>query len=61
MLEAVDVGGSQAELAGARVQFDVQGADGGDELFGDFLGAVGGAVVDDYYFPVEVSREWVVG
>jgi hypothetical protein len=37
------------------VQFDVQGADGGDELFGDFLRAVGGAVVDDYYFPVEVS------
>ena len=55
VLEAVDVGGSQAELAGARVQFDVQGADGGDELFGDFLGAVGGSVVDDYYFPVEVS------
>jgi hypothetical protein len=58
VLQAVDVGRSQAEFAGARVQFDVQGADGGDELFGDFLGAVGGAVVDDYYFPVEVSRDF---
>jgi hypothetical protein len=56
VFEAVDVGGPQAEFPCARVQFDVQGADGGDELFGDFLGAVGGAVVDDYYFPVEVSR-----
>jgi hypothetical protein len=61
VFEAVDVGGPQAEFPCARVQFDVQGADGGDELFGDFLGAVGGAVVDDYYFPVEVSGEWVVG
>jgi hypothetical protein len=57
VLQAVDVGCSQAEFAGARVQFDVQGSDGGDELFGDFLGAVGGAVVDDDYFPVEVSVE----
>jgi hypothetical protein len=55
VLQAVHVGCSQAEFTGARVQFDVQGADGGDELFGDFLRAVGGAVVDDYYFPVEVS------
>jgi hypothetical protein len=62
VFEAVDVGRSQAEFAGARMQFDVQGSDGGDELFGDFLGAVGGAVVDDYYFPVEVSvGDWLVG
>jgi hypothetical protein len=33
---------------------DVLRADGGDELFGDFLRAVGGAVVDDDDFPVEV-------
>lgn len=55
VLQAVDVGGSQAEFAGARLQFDVFGADGGDELFGDVLGAVGGAVVDDDDFPVEVA------
>jgi hypothetical protein len=28
---------------------------GGDELLCDFLGAVGGAVVDDDDFPVEVA------
>ena len=31
------------------------GADGGDELLCDILGAVGGAVVDDDYLPVEVA------
>lgn len=56
-LKTVDVGGSQAEFACSWVQFDVQRADGGDELFGDVLGAVGRAVVDDDDFPVEVAGE----
>lgn len=55
-LETVDVGCSEAEFAGAGAQLDVLGADGGDELFGDFLGAVGGAVVDDDDFPVKVAE-----
>jgi hypothetical protein len=54
-LQAVDVGGAEAEFAGSGLQFDVLGADGGDELLCDFLGAVGGAVVDDDDFPVEVA------
>lgn len=38
----------------------MQGTDGCNELFGDVLGAVGGAVVDDYDFPVKVSVcDWV--
>ena len=52
----MDVGCSEAEFAGAGAQLDVLGADGGDELFGDFLGPVGGAVVDDDDFPVEVAE-----
>jgi hypothetical protein len=40
-LQTVDVGGSEAEFAGAGAQLDVLRADGGDELFGDFLRAVG--------------------
>jgi hypothetical protein len=59
-LQTVDVGGSEAEFAGAGAQLDVLRADGGDELFGDFLRAVGGAVVDDDDFPVEVSGREVV-
>lgn len=54
-LQAVDVGGAEAEFACARLQFDVLGADGGDELLCDFLGAVGRAVVDDDDFPIEVA------
>lgn len=53
-LEAVDVGGAEAELAGAGLELDVRGV-GFDELVGDFLGAVGGAVVDDDELPVEVA------
>jgi hypothetical protein len=56
-LQAVDVGRAETEFACSRVQFDVLGADGGDELLCDFLGAVGGAVVDDDDFPVEVPGE----
>ena len=54
----MDVGCSEAEFACAGVEDDVQGGFGvvgGDELFGDVLGSVGGAVVYDYDFPVEVS------
>ena len=59
VLQAVHVGRSQAQFAGARVQFDVHGAHGCNELFGDVLGTVGGAVVDYDYFPVEVSVGFV--
>lgn len=53
-LQAVDVGGSQAQLAGAGFEDDVRGV-GLDELVGDFLGTVGGAVVDDDEFPFELA------
>lgn len=56
-LQAVHVGGTEAELAGARLEEDARGAVGALELARDFLGAVGGAVVDDYELPVEVARE----
>lgn len=53
-LQAVDVGCSETKLAGAGLEEDVGGV-GFDELVGDLLGAVGGAVVDDDEFPVEFS------
>jgi hypothetical protein len=56
-LQAVDVRCAEAELAGARLEEDVWGV-GFCELVGDDLGAVGGAVVDDYELPVEVAV-WV--
>jgi hypothetical protein len=46
-LQTVDVGGSEAELACARVEVDMWGVDFG-ELLGDGLGAVGRGVVDYY-------------
>ena len=52
-LQAVHVGRAEAELAGARLEEDVWRV--GLELVGAGEGAVGGAVVDDYYFPVELS------
>lgn len=54
-LQSVDVGCSKTKLAGAGLQFDMRGTVGFDELFGDFLGSIGGAVVDDYDFPVELA------
>ena len=58
-LQAVDVGGAEAEFAGAGLEQDAWGLGGGGEgvvgaheLLGDDLGAVGGGVVDDDYFPV---------
>ena len=56
-LQAVDIGRSETEFACSRVQFDMLGADGGDELLCDFLGAVGGAVVDNDDLPVEVAGD----
>lgn len=56
-LEAMDVGSSKTELAGARLEDDAVCAIDGDELLCDLLGAVGGAVVDDDYFPLELAGE----
>lgn len=53
-LQAVDVGSAEAELAGARLEDNV-GCVCFDKLLGDILGAVGGAVVDDDEFPVNVA------
>lgn len=55
VLEAVDVGSAETEFAGAWSQLDAGGRVGFYELFGDFLGAVWGAVVDDDDFPVDVT------
>lgn len=54
VLQAVDVGCAEAELAFSGVQVDAAGV-GFCELVGDELRAVWGGVVDDYEFPVEVS------
>jgi hypothetical protein len=51
----VDVGGAETELACAGFEDDVRGTERGLEFFGAGEGAVGGGVVDNYYFPVEVS------
>jgi len=51
-LEAVDVGGAEAEFSGARAEEDVGGAVEGLELLGDGEGVVWGGVIDDYDFPV---------
>jgi hypothetical protein len=53
-LQAVDVGGSEAEFTGARADLDALGCVDFLELRGDFLGAVWGSVVDDDEFPVKV-------
>ena len=55
VLQTVDVGCSETELARAGVEFYALGGVGFDELFGDGLGAVGRAVVDYYDFPVEFA------
>jgi hypothetical protein len=54
-LQAVDVGGAEAELAGARAELDARGGVGFLELLGDFLRSVRGAVVNDYELPVDVA------
>ena len=53
-LQAVNVGGAEAELARARLEDDVRRV-GLYELVGDFLRAVGGSVVDDDELPVELA------
>lgn len=53
-LQAVHVGRPEAELSGASLEDDV-GFVGFLELLCDRLGAVGGAVVYDDEFPVEVA------
>ena len=52
-LKAVNVGRTEAELAGASFEEDV-GRVGFCELFCDGLRAVGGAIVNDYELPVEL-------
>lgn len=53
----MDVGGAEAEFAGARFEDYVGGAVEGLELLGDGEGAVGGGVVDDDDLPVEIAVE----
>jgi len=53
-LETVDVGCSKTEFASAGLEDNVGGVDL-DELLGNFLGSIGGAVVDDDEFPIEVA------
>lgn len=53
-LETVDVGRSETEFTSAGLEEDV-GRVGLDELLGDFLGSIGGSVVDDDEFPIEVA------
>jgi len=55
-LQAVNVGGAEAELAGAGAELDLGAAVGFLELFRDVLGAIWGAVVNDDDFPVEVAK-----
>lgn len=53
-LETVDIGCSETEFASAGLEENVGGVDL-DELLGNFLGSIGGAVVDDDEFPIEVA------
>lgn len=53
-LETVDIGRSETEFASAGFEEDV-GRVGLDELLGDFLGSIGGSVVDNDEFPIEVA------
>ena len=56
VLQAVDVGGSESEFTSAGADLDALGGVDLLELGGDFLGTVGGAVVDDDEFPVEIAE-----
>jgi hypothetical protein len=53
-LETVDVGRSETKFTSAGFEEDVGRVDL-DELLGDFLGSIGGSVVDDDEFPIEVA------
>jgi len=50
-LETVDVGGSESELARARLEKDLIGAVDLHQLFRDVLRTVRGGVIDDDEFP----------
>ena len=55
-LKTVNIGCSETEFASSGLEDDVVGAPYFLELFCDFLGAIGGSVVNDDDFPVEVSN-----
>jgi hypothetical protein len=55
ILQAVDVGGAQTELALAGLEDDVFGAIEALELLADLEGTVRGAIVNDNDFPIEVA------
>ena len=48
----MDVGGTEAELAGPGLEDDALGAIEALQLLGDLEGAIWGGVVDDNQFPV---------
>lgn len=60
VLQAVDIGCSEAEFASASVELYAVTV-GFDKLFGDGLRAVRRAIVDDYDFPVEFAGKDLVG
>jgi len=64
VLQAVDVGGAEAEFASARFEEDAWSGGGGvvegDQLLGDFLRAIWGGIVDYDKFPVELAAGWVL-
>ena len=55
-LEAVDVGRSETQLSRAGLEHHVRRV-GLDQLLRDYLRAIGGAVVDDDEFPVELAAK----
>jgi hypothetical protein len=54
-LEPVNIGGSEAELAGARLEQDLVRTVHADQLLCDLLRAIGRGVVNDDEFPLEVT------
>jgi hypothetical protein len=54
-LETMDVGRTETKFSGASAELDALGGVDFLELLRDVLGSVGGAVVDDDKFPVEVT------
>lgn len=55
ILQTVDVGGSQAELALAGLEDDVFGAVEALELLADLESTVRGAIVNDNDFPIQIA------
>jgi hypothetical protein len=54
-LKPVNIRSSETELSGARFEDDAVGAVSSDKLFRDLLGSVGGAIVNNNEFPVELA------